>query len=524
MNSVCRRKLWPSLLLLAGVMLFARGGPADAAEKAAAKLDSAALARLIDQHIGQRLTQEQVTRAPLADDAEFLRRVYLDLVGVIPPADKAAAFLDSTDPAKRARLIDELLASPQYGRHLADIWEELLLERDSSNRRLQMEPLPTWLAKQFNANRPWDQIVHELLTVTGTQEQNGANTFFIANRTPDKLTDIVARVFAGVQLQCAQCHNHPWASWKRADYWGMAQFFTKVRAGGKKVGKGDPEVVNEIGVGKGLPLPESALKVPPKFLGGAEPRIDANRPYRPVLAQWLTSPDNPYFARAMVNRTWAQLFGRGLVHPVDDIHDQNPASHPELFAALAREFAASGFDLKHLIRGICNSETYQRASDGKSKTAGGSPLFNHMTVKPLTPQQLHDSLKVVLGSGEESRRTKAGKKALVPGTRAEFIAFFRAAEGADPTEYPAGIPQVLRLMNSSVLNDGTALLNKVVRPGRSPVQTIERLYLTTLSRRPTAAESQRLVTFVQDAGSATRQAYADVLWVLLNSSEFSLNH
>jgi hypothetical protein len=368
-------------------------------------------------------------------------------------------------------------------------------------------------------------MVYDLLTVTGTQEHSGANTFFIANRTPDKLTDIVSRVFGGVQLQCAQCHNHPWASWKRADYWGMAQFFTKVRAGGKKVGKGEPEVVNEIGIGKGLPLPESALKVPPKFLGGDAPRIEASKPYRPVLAQWLTSADNPYFARAMVNRIWAQVFGRGLVHPVDNIHDQNPASHPELFAALTREFVASGFDLKHLIRGICNSEAYQRASNRDSKTASDPSLFNHMAIKPLTPQQLHDSLQVVLGSADQqARRPQNAKKLAAPGTRAEFIAFFRAAEGADPTEYPAGIPQALRLMNSSALNDGTGLLNKLARPGQPPAQVIERLYLVTLSRRPTAPESQRLINFLQSAGSDPRQAYADILWVLLNSSEFSLNH
>jgi hypothetical protein len=518
-------------MFLAGMVAFTPRGAALAGDvprkDATGRLDASALAKLIDQAIQEPLTAEKATPAPLADDAEFLRRVYLDMTGVIPPADKVAAFLDSEQQDKRARLIDELLASPNYGRHMGDIWQELLLvQRDIFSRGLPAEPLADWFAKGFNSNKPWDQQVGELLTSTGTQEQNGATTMFFALRSPDKLTDTVCRAFLGIQLQCAQCHNHPFTTWKRTDYWGIAAFFAKVDDGAPaKLFKGPTPNVVEASAVRTKRLPDSALKTPPSFLGGETPQLNSKDVYRPVLARWLTSENNPYFAKAMVNRVWAQFFGRGLVNPVDNLSEENPPSHPELFDGLAQQFIRSGFDVKYLVRAICNTQAYQRSSTPAGKSAEAEVPYASMTIKPMTPEQLFDSLATVLGASERPKKG-GGKKAkgAPPTSRAAFVEFFRPGEGADPGEYPAGIPQVLQLMNSEWTGKTSAFVSRTVKADRPPARNIETLFLATLSRRPTAAESQRLGEYFQANSGNPAKAYGDLVWALLNSSEFTLSH
>jgi hypothetical protein len=542
-----RRALTPPLALAASLTALAlAAGPAAARETPAGRLPAAELARRIDAAVDERLRAEGVQPSPRADDAEFLRRVYLDLTGRIPTAEKAAAFLDDRDPGKRAKLIDELLASPDYGRHQADIWQALLLPRTSDNRRVQFPPMAAWLEEQFNRNRPWDALVRDLVTASGKQDENGAVTYFLANPTVDKITDSVTKLFLGVQLQCAQCHNHPFTSWKQTEYWGMAAFFLKVRPDIPRppmqlngASAGVTEVAN-LPRGKRFGLPESAKIVPPKFLGGGQPAVETGEPLRPVLAAWLVSPENPYFSRAMVNRTWAQLFGRGIVHPVDDMSDANPPSHPQLLTDLAEQFAAGGFDVKYLTRAICNSKAYQRTSRPSGSNAeAASELLARMPVKVLTPEQLFDSLTRVLGgpnpngpggppgkakadAGGMVNKALASKFGFTP--RTQFVLFFRGDGGEpDPTEYQAGIPQALRLMNAPQLNNAAAF-SPLVRAGRPPAQVAEQLYLATLSRRPTPRERDRVAAYVARQAGEPRQAYADVLWALLNSSEFATNH
>lgn len=493
------------------------------AKKTVAKLEAPALAQHIDKAVQQRLQSEKIPASPLADDAEFMRRVYLDLVGVIPPADKVAAFLDSKDPEKRAKLIDELLASPQYGKHMADIWQSMLMPRVSDNRNLQRQPLVKWLEDNFNANTPWDKMTTDLLTASGTQAQNGATTFFVANPTADKVNDTVAKLFLGIQLQCAQCHDHPFTGWKQTEYWAMAAFFTKVQTGAARPGQqGATANVSENGNGRQR-LPQEAKIVPAKFLQGEEPKIEGSAPRRPVLASWLTSGENQFFARAMVNRTWFQLFGRGFINPVDDMHKDNQASHPEVLGELSQQFVASGFDLKHLIRGICNSQTYQRTSKPVDGNEEDNILFSHVAVKPLTPEQLFDSLEVVVGrvnAPAGGGRPQQGRPQGTP--RQAFIAFFSGDEGADPTEYQHGIPQALRLMNSPQLNRDSVLLNEAVKLD-SPEKVIEHLYLGTLGRRPSEKALEKMLAHVKKTDNP-RKGYGDVLWALLNCSEFTLNH
>jgi hypothetical protein len=523
---------WPALALAVAATL---AGTAPAAEKIVPKdrdrIDPAQLARTIDEAVTRQLTAEKVAPAPRADDAEFLRRAYLDLTGVIPPADKAAAFLDSRDPDKRAKLIDDLLADPRFGRHMADIWQALLVQHDADNRRIQFDPLGRWLEEKFNKDTPWDQFVTDLVTASGTQDENGAVTFFLANLSPDKVNDRVSRTFLGVHLQCAQCHNHPFTKWKQTDYWGMAAFFMRVSPGGnvnKMAKDGSALGVSENASGKGrtAKLPESAKVVPAKFFLGEEAKVKAGEPYRPVLAAWLTAKDNPYFARALVNRVWGQLFGRGFTNPVDDFRDDNPVSHPELLRELSAQFAAGGFDVKDLFRAICNSQAYQRTS--KPSAAGDDAdlrLFGRMAIKPLTPEELYDSLELVLGkSTDRAERPRNGAKVGPVTPRTAFVNFFQVDETADPTEYQAGIPQALRLMNAPQMNRADGVLRSVDRSGSTAAQVVERLYLATLSRRPEPAEGKLVVDYVTRHGEKPRDAYGDVLWALLNSSEFTLNH
>lgn len=559
------------LIVLTGAIAVA-GKPSSGGQSAAD------LSRRIDDAIDARLKAENVKPAAAADDAEFLRRVYLDLTGHIPPAQKAVAFLSDRDSDKRAKLIDELLASPMFGRHMADVWEALLVTHNSENRFLSFEPLRKWLEEAFNKDTPWNTLVSDLLNATGTPEENGAAVYFMANQPVDKVTDNASRLFLGVQLQCAQCHNHPFTKWKQTEYWGMAAFFLKVQAQVPRpaaVAKGQMAGVRELPMirpGK-RGLPDSAKIVPAKFLGGEEPKVDSREPLRPVFTKWLTSPENPYFSRAMVNRTWNLLFGRGFVNPVDDMHDGNAPSHPELLADLAKEFAAGGFDVKNLYRAICNTRAYQRTSKSSgSKTDAPPELFARMAIKVLTPEQMFDSLTLVLGSpdrqqpagrpnGKGGKGQFAGKgafgakgafngkgglgafaanqnqnadkakdpmTALIMKTRQEelaprnlFVTFFKA-EDADVTEYQNGIPQALRLMNAPQLNNGIAN-SPWVHSGKPVPQAVQELYLAALSRRPAAHELERCAGYVGRQRD-TRQGLSDVLWALLNSSEFSMNH
>ena len=514
--------------------------PADVARPAAPARSAAALTQQIDSQIARKLAEEKVTPSPVCTDAEFLRRAYLDLTGAIPTADRARAFLDSTDPDKRAKLIDELLASPDYGRHQADVWFGLMIQRTSDNRRVDFTPTREWLAREFNKNRPWEEMATAILTATGPISENGEVGFFLSNNTVDKMTDACGKLFMGQQIQCAQCHNHPFSTTKQTEYWGMAQFFFKTEVGNIKAKVGEPSVHETPNPKRGKinPLPESAKTLPAKFLGGPEPTIARAEPARPVLAKWLTAADNPYFARAMVNRTWAQLFGRGFVNPIDDMSPENACSHPELLELMAKDFSApaaqpgvrstggagsrpEAFDLKYLVRGICNSRAYQRSSKATAANKDDRELFSHMTVKVMTPEQLFDSLAKVTGSSRGDPGIRNPKGVFQPGARDRFVTFFLAgADAANQTEYEAGIPQALKLMNSPVTGN-PAVVRGIAPPGTAPAEAVERIYLTALSRRPTASETKMLTEYLGKNGT-TPAAYGDVLWAVLNSSEFTL--
>jgi len=489
--------------------------------------DHRSLTKKIDIAIYQKLVDEKIPASPRADDDEFLRRVYLDLIGVVPPADKAEAFLDNKDAQKRAKLIDELLDSQNFGRHMADIWDNLLFQRVTDNRAIQREPLTTWLQDKFNADISWDSMVTQLLTANGSQEDNGATTYFLASLTADKMVDSATRLFMGVKMECAQCHNHPFTGWKQNEYWGMAAFFMNVRIqGNTKNNKngGMPEVM-ETSRGKQKNLPESAKNVPAKFFQGTEPKIGGAESRRPLFAKWLATPENKFFSRAFANRVWGQLFGAGIVNPIDDMHEERTPSHPELLAELAKQFATSGFDVKFLFRALCNSEAYQRTSRPIAGNEQDATLFSHMYVKSFTPEQLYDSLTTVLGpvAGNNKERMKDNTKRGPVTVRDQFVAFFDPGEGTKITDYDAGIPQALRLMNHPFTATKSVAVARAVTRGLPVESALEKLYLATLSRRPTAEEVSKRLAYIGKC-TTPEEAYGDILWALVNCSEFTLNH
>jgi hypothetical protein len=488
--------------------------------------DPQVLAKAIDAEIRKALDSRKVPVSPPADDAEFLRRVSLDIAGVIPAAEKAAAFLDNRGPDRRARLIDELLAGPEHARQMSDLWLDLLMPRTAEATRRDQMPIVRWLNRSFAENKPLDRLFAELLTANGFQDENPATTFFVVHESVDQLVDTVSRALLGVHLQCAQCHNHPFSDWKREEYWAFAGFFSKV---GRLYDR-SPQAVERYGarenVKQPLMLPFSAKKLPPRFLRGEQPKLDPDKPYLPVLANWLIAPDNPYFARAMVNRIWFQFFGRGLVNPVDRMNADNPPTHPALLDLLTRQFAAAGFDARFLMRAICLSETYQRSSRPPTGNKGDQQLYSHMPVRVLLPFQLCDSLERVwsIGSAKQAIASNDPKaEQWMHGHRTSIAGFFAPEAGSLPTEYKLGIPQALRLMNG---NDSTLVyrvLVKVLEESKTSQDVIRRLYLIALSRRPTPEELNGMDRFVKKHGN-NPETYQDILWVLVNSTEFVTNH
>jgi hypothetical protein len=524
-----------------------------------ASRDPAAVAAAIDRELDKRLATEKIPASPVASDAEFLRRVYLDLTGRIPTAEQAAAFLDSKDPDKRTKLIDELLASPNYGQHFGIIWSDLIVKRFDDNRALDVAPFKKWLAEAFNENRGWDQIVRDLLTASGTVAENPAATFFVAHRdmntlAPSRVVGTAANLFMGLQLQCAECHNHAFIKdWKQTDFWGVAAFFNQTRsAGGRQGQQNTPVSISEGAApaggarrpGQGFgqasvsgarieipdatdPRRRTGKIVKAKFFQGEEPTLADKGPYRPAFADWLVATENKYFAPAAVNRLWAHLFARGFVNPLDDMHDDNKPSHPELLKLLADEFRTSGFDLKHLIRSICRSQAYQRTSMPLKDNEADTQLFSRQTIKVMSPEVLYDSLCTALGTSElrtaaggPGRGFGAGGRGPVGNSRTAFVNFFSTKEdGDDATEMSFGIPQFLRLMNSRPFNESSAVLDQLLKEGASSDKVIETLFLSTLSRRPTEAEAKKLAAYVVRKEDA-KAGYVGVLWVLMNSAEF----
>jgi hypothetical protein len=521
-------------LALTATALLVAGRPA-LAETPAGR-DPLSVAAAIDREIDRRLAEARVPASPPADDAEFLRRVTLDLTGRIPTLERTLAFLDDGDPKKRQKKIDELLASRDYRQHFATVWRNRLAPPNPVNNKPQRDTFTPWLADQLNRGRGWHEVVADLLTVEGDIAKNPQSAFVMANAEnfqprASLLAASTARLFLGVQLRCAECHDHPFAPWKQADFWATAAFFVRLRNTSKK---GPPFILTEepeagTSPAAAITLPSGAGKaagqvVRARFPGGGEPAVRDGAALRPAFVAWLTAADNRYFAPALANRTWAHFFGRGLVNPVDDLRDDNPASHPALLALLADECRASGFDLKHLARCVCNSQAYQRTSRPRAGNERDAELLSHAAVRPISAEAFYDSLSVVYSPYKSGKFAAPGAKAPRLEPRDDFVRFFRAqGEAAAEGGINQGIPQFLRRLNAETFNQGSPLVAYLVHKDVPRREAVELLYLAMLSRHPTADEVDLMSDYVGRRGSAA-EGYAGVVWVLLNTGEFVLNH
>ncbi len=503
----------------------------------------AAVAKRIDQIINDKLSAAKIPASPRADDAEFLRRVTLDITGRIPTAEKAKSFLTSTAADRREKLIDALLAEPEYGQNFATEWVNAFrrISMNTTGRRLEkLHDYTRKLGEGLQEGKGWDALMREVIAYSGPYTKNSpepAFTFLNYGMNGEvsipTLTGNLSQVMLGLQLQCAECHNHPYSDWKQTDFWGLAAFFNNT----KIVNAGLGEVINKKakpGEPVAIVIPSGGArnagkKVVAKFMLGAEPKLDAMQPHRPAFAEWLTSRENPFFARAFVNRQWAHFLGRGFVNPLNDFNDANPPSHPEALEILAGEFAASGFDLRHLIRSICLTETYQRTSQPTSANEKDVSLFSHMAVKVMTPEMLYDSLRLALEVPEIATPNEPKLKAVDSETgpqsvRTRFVQFYRGISSSeDPTDYTFGVPQVLRLMNQANFKDGGKIVPRLLKEHPTePERILDTLFLNTLARLPDAEERPRYLAFVRQQTSP-QVGFNLVLWTLMNSPEFVLN-
>jgi hypothetical protein len=543
---MCQPRLW----LLAGCVLAGAVPTLPAQGSETPPKNAGALASIIDRHVLAGWAAGHVVPAPPAEDKEFVRRVYLDLAGRIPSVTEVRTFLDDKRPDKRARLVQKLLNGSRYVTHFVQVWRRLMLpEADATQQGAFLAPgFEDWLRRQLSLNAGYDRMVRDLLT-TPINEENPNVAFRVPNRQeatplgfylakemkPENLAAATSRLFLGVKLECAQCHNHPFAEWKRDQFWSFAAFFAGIQA----QRQGDFVLPGrELADRRELTIPGTGRLVQAAFLDGKEPQWKFKTGARETLADWITSRDNPYFARALVNRLWAHFFGIGLIDPVDEmVGADHPASHPELLDELAREFAAHDFDLKYLISGITASRAYQLSSRSTHPSQDDPRRFARMALRGLSAAQLYDSVAQATGYQEGNRNPRFG---FFGGNspRAEFLIQF-GNQSDKATEVQTSILQALQLMNGKVVGAATDLEKSETlaaildAPFMDTTARIDTLYLATLSRKPTARESARLQRFVEDAvAQATsadkqktyNQALADVFWVLLNSGEFFLNH
>jgi len=494
----------------------------------------------IDRLVFERWRALRLVPSKLADDATFLRRVYLDTCGMLPSVEEVRAFLASQDPHKREQIIDTLLNRPEHASWWALKWADRLGCNQRFVGKIGALKYFRWIEHQMAAGLPEDEFVRRLITASGGNYGQPAASFYRLPRTPEDRAEHVAQVFLGMRIGCARCHNHPGDSWTQDDYYGMAAFFArlKYRDGPFYNHQYDKEeTVLPLRSGE-LVHPRTGQAVRPRPLGGG-PLEDDGRDRRELLAEWLTAADNPYFARAAVNRIWHAVFGRGLVEPVDDLRSSNPASHPQLLDDLAAAYAAMGFEHRRLLREILNSTVYQLSSETHEGNAADDRYFSHAQVRLLSAEQLLDALGQATGNAEKFAGFPSGLRAveLPDGEFSHrFLQTFgrpaRALSCACERGEDTTLMQALELVGGRMIEEkirgGGGRLDRwfaAANGGQQPdfAALVEELYLATLCRWPSDAERATLVAQLEQSPNP-RQTAEDVLWALINHPEFLFQH
>ncbi len=535
----------------AGAKTKARSRAAKAAVPRAALTGSAReIVDFINKQIRQGWTDNEIEPSAVAADSEWIRRVHLDLVGAIPPLETVESFLKDRDPAKRTKLIDNLLDDPGYVRNWTTVWSNLLIGRRPP-RRTSRRGMRQFLREVFARNRPWNKVVYDLVSAEGHFERNGAVNYMLAQMTMRddgvQATAKTTRLFMGIQVQCTQCHNHPFNDWKQDQFWQFNNFFRQARRVDHR--KYDPRSGRMVDDFSELVFTDFSEKVfyeqragtlqmvEPKFFDtpvDAKPETDL----RKELARLMIAGQNPLIAQAMVNRVWGHFFGYGFTKPIDDMGPHNPATHPELLERLSLEFVKAGFDVKQLIRWVINSEPYHVTSrvggDNKvdNPAAGEAPLFSHMYVKSMEAEQLYDSLIVATGAHKAGGAGWEESEQQRQQWLRQFVIAFGTDENDETTTFNGTIPQALMMMNGELVQKATSAergsyLNRVLGERGSDTVRIRRLFLSTLTREPTRRESNaaiQLIQLIKAKKGDPVSAYQDLFWALLNSNEFIFNH
>ncbi len=504
-------------------------------------------ANFVDDHVFANLKDLGIPPSPVCDDATFLRRVTLDIAGRLPTAQEADAFLASTAQNKRDQVIETLLASPDYADFFASKWNALLKNRrDDASDITSNFAFHAWVRDSMLSNKPYDQFVRELLAATGTVIANPPVAWYKRVKEPKQQLEDVAQLFLGVRMQCAQCHHHPFERWSQDDYYGLAAFFTQV--GRKPTStRGEDMIFHRRGTAGATNIRSGAV-VKPSALGTVIPPIAPDEDPRLKLADWMSSPSNPFFAKALVNRYWKHFFRRGLIEPEDDIRDSNPPTNPELLAALEESFVRSGYDLKQLIRTLTRSKAYQLSSMPNASNLVDQQNYSRFYPRRLQAEMLLDAIDDLTGIRTDFANLPPGTRAIAlpdnsynGGT--PFLKVFGRPENESVCECERGqtssLAQSLHMMNAGdirhKLNSGGGRVDLLTKSTQPVEERVAELYLQAFSRRPTPEELKVAVDYLTapqtdasgnpiDPQQAQREGFQDLLWALMNTKEFLFNH
>jgi hypothetical protein len=497
----------------------------------------------IDDLTLAKLEELSLPPSPPAGDSDFLRRAFLDTIGVLPTADETRAFLGDPAPDKRDRVIDALLARPEFVDYWTHRWADLLLVSSKKLPAPTMWAYHAWIRNQVAANTPWDRLVRQIVTARGGTIEHGAGSFFVLQDDPTEMAETVSQAFLGMSIQCARCHNHPMEKWTNDQYYAFANLFARVRT--KNGGRAGDSIVFTATDGE-LIQPLTNRPRPPQPLDGTAISLDDPRDRREALADWLTSPENPYFSRSIVNRVWANFLGRGLVEAVDDMRKTNPPSNERLLTALADHLAKNRFDLKALMRTILQSQTYQRSSRPVPGNETEKRFYSRYYPRRMMAEVALDALSQVTGAPTEFKQAAergpagfaypVGWRALqLPDTNIDsyFLKSFGRPDRiitceCERTAAPS-MSQALHIANGDTLNQKLKAkgnrIEKLLADKTDDGKIIDELYLSALSRPPSPEEKARLTALLAGAADpARRESVEDLFWGILSSKEFLFNH
>jgi hypothetical protein len=504
----------------------------------------------IDNYVLAHLQQLHIPPSPPATDEEFIRRAYLDAAGILPTPGEVEKFIKDPSPDKRNRLIEALMKRPEFVDYWAYKWSDLLLVTSNRLSYPEMWSYYHWIRSSVAQNKPWDQFVREIATASGNTLRNGAANYWVIHRDPIDISENMTEAFLGINITCAHCHNHPLAKWTQKDYYGMANLFARVRLkmgepAGSRPGFGP--IFRDVTVFSGITGQYTddrfSQPLPPKPLGANALPINTTADLRAYFASWLTSPQNPFFARALVNRVWKNFMGEGLVEPVDDMRDTNPPTNEVLLNAMVKDFVAHQMDVNYLIRTVMQSATYQTASKPNLENVVDGKYYSHYLIRRLPAEVMLDAFSQITQEPEHFSGYPLGTRALqLPDTAVKsyfLTAFGRPAREQSQESERSAVPtitQALHIINGGTLNNKLRakgnILDKLVKAGDSDFQIVNYLYLAAFSRYPSAAESKQLLAHLEAAetqkvpgiADPRRAALSDLAWAMLTSREFMFDH